>query len=77
MSEKKSCKKRDLIISEIHELDINYKGLSKRKQEIMNELRRVDEELLKKMGAYQILKKILESFDKDALPNKEPKDVDN
>lgn len=47
------------ILAEIQELNVKYKGFAHKKQKLMKELNTVDEEILKCMGAYQALKKLL------------------
>ena len=70
----KKPSERDLIISEQHELNVQYKGLIQRKQQALAEMQKLDEEILKKIGAFQALKKVLEKLDtdKESLPQEQP-----
>ena len=53
---------RKAIQDEIVALNEQYKTLMQRKQALVKQFNTVDEELLKKMGAYQTLKKLLDKL---------------
>lgn len=63
---------RDTIISEMHELNIQYKQLIQQKQQVGSQLQKLDEKILKKIGAFQALKKLLAKIDGDKVPEDTP-----
>jgi len=69
---KETSSERQTIEKEIQDLNIQYKGLVQQKQQLGAQLRNVDEELLKKVGAFQALKALL-----DKLAPKEDKAPEN
>ena len=64
----KKPSERDFIISEKHELNIKYKTLIGKKQQAGQEMQKIDEEILKTVGAFQALKVLLEKLDKTEVP---------
>jgi len=71
---------KTILINEKKELEADYKKLAQKKQYLSSEVAKVDEDLLKKMGAYQTLTKLLEKFapkKEDKVPEVTPPADDN
>lgn len=55
--------RRKKILMEIQALNTEYRELTKVKQQLIKKVQATDEEILKKIGAYQALKKVLATMD--------------
>ena len=50
---------REKVTTELNDLNNEYKSLVQKRQGLINELKGVEEELCKKIGAFQALRKLL------------------